>query len=287
MTDRIGEKTPLLQTNLPQSAALQTSSQNPIQVDPVVLGRAMQIISKQMAAQQEMQRANVPLPQVTTQQTLTLSDGRYVGDVQNGLPHGRGTLTYHPGMERKQYEGEWQNGKFHGRGVLKLSNGTRHEGEWADGKQHGKGLTFWSNGDKYEGEYALDCPEGKGIFKYSNGEIYDGEWVGGNWHGNGTYKNADGDVYRGEWKNGKMHGQGSYVNGDSDYCSTYSGSWENGKYHGQGEKYLNGQRDIGIFKEGRIWTGKRVDLRHTVGEYKNGVYETNYYGVCCRNCTLI
>ncbi|MBS0615699.1 MAG: hypothetical protein JSR58_04010 [Verrucomicrobia bacterium] len=286
MTDKISEKTPLLQTNLPQSGAIQTSSQNPIQVDPVVLGRAMQIISKQMAAQQEVQRANVPLPQVTTQQTLTLSDGRYVGDVQNGEPHGRGTLTYHPGMERKQYEGEWQKGKFHGRGVLKLSNGTRHEGEWADGQQHGKGLTFWPDGNKYEGEYALGYREGKGVYTHSNGDIYDGEWKEGQEHGNGTFRWASsGGVYKGEWKNGNRHGQGRW---DSHEGSYFVGAYENGKKHGQGKFYFSygAYTDIGIYKEDKIWTGKRVLRGYKIGEYKDGVFEVDSYGACCTYCTL-
>ena len=39
----------------------------------------------------------------------------YVGDINDGKPHGKGTLTYDDGSI---YEGEWKDGKRHGKGVM-------------------------------------------------------------------------------------------------------------------------------------------------------------------------
>jgi hypothetical protein len=41
---------------------------------------------------------------------LTLTDGRiYSGDLENGLPHGQGTMTFPSGMK---FVGQFENGKF-------------------------------------------------------------------------------------------------------------------------------------------------------------------------------
>ena len=54
--------------------------------------------------------------------TITFPDeSKYVGEVKNGKPNGKGTLIY-PDKGGK-YEGEWKNGKYHGNGKLTYYDG--------------------------------------------------------------------------------------------------------------------------------------------------------------------
>ena len=59
-------------------------------------------------------------------------DTKYVGEIEKGLPHGMGTITFG--------KGKWKRGK-------------KYVGEWKDGKPNGQGTETWSNGKKYEGEW--------------------------------------------------------------------------------------------------------------------------------------
>ena len=42
------------------------------------------------------------------------TNGKYVGEISNGLPNGQGTLTYSNGTK---YVGEWMDGKPNGQGI--------------------------------------------------------------------------------------------------------------------------------------------------------------------------
>jgi len=55
---------------------------------------------------------------------------KYVGEFQNTLPNGQGTMIY---WDNSKYVGEWKDGKPHGQGTYDLTNGQRHEGEWKNG----------------------------------------------------------------------------------------------------------------------------------------------------------
>ncbi|HND88673.1 MAG TPA: hypothetical protein PK971_10105, partial [Saprospiraceae bacterium] len=56
---------------------------------------------------------------------------KYVGDFQNGQPHGFGICTYANG---DRYRGEWADGAFMGKGVLYLRDGTEVNGYWRAGE---------------------------------------------------------------------------------------------------------------------------------------------------------
>ncbi len=77
-------------------------------------------------------------------ETITFDNGKYVGEVKEGKPHGKGTLTYLGGTKMK---GEWKNGFLNGKGTTVLyDNGvhiTSYSGQFKDNKYHGKGtLTY-------------------------------------------------------------------------------------------------------------------------------------------------
>jgi len=79
-------------------------------------------------------------------------DSKYVGEIKNGKPNGKGTKTYNNG---NKYVGEVKNGKRWGQGTLTWSDGTKLCCEW-------KGGWFW-NGTKYD-------KNGNLIEKVVNGE---------------------------------------------------------------------------------------------------------------------
>jgi len=79
-------------------------------------------------------------------------DSKYVGEIKNGKPNGKGTKTYNNG---NKYVGEVKKGKRWGQGTLTWSDGTKLCCEW-------KGGWFW-NGTKYD-------KNGNLIEKVVNGE---------------------------------------------------------------------------------------------------------------------
>ena len=109
---------------------------------------------------------------------------KYVGEIKNGKPNGRGvsTSTFYPG---KKMEGEWKDGELHGQGTETVPYGGKYVGGWKDGKEHGQGtLTI-----------------GKGKFE---GDKYEGDWKDGKQHGQGTFTRPDGKKYEGEWKDDEL-----------------------------------------------------------------------------------
>ncbi len=76
-------------------------------------------------------------PPIANARTCTFPDGNFLGQLQDGLPHGQGTWTGHNG---DTHEGEWANGKRHGKGVYTWSDGSTFTGEWRNHKKHGSGI---------------------------------------------------------------------------------------------------------------------------------------------------
>lgn len=60
---------------------------------------------------------------------------KYVGEFQNGMPHGYGICDYANG---DRYIGEWQAGGFFGKGVLSIHDGAIVDGFWRNGEYVGK-----------------------------------------------------------------------------------------------------------------------------------------------------
>ena len=124
-------------------------------------------------------------------------DGKYDGEIENGIPNGQGTFTWHSGHK---YVGEFKDGEYNGQGIE--TRGTKmYEGEYKDGKKHGKGKLTKSDGRKYEGEWKNNKPNGQGTFTSPDGTKYVGEWKNGEpW--NGTFYDKDGNI-KGKVVNGE------------------------------------------------------------------------------------
>ena len=65
-----------------------------------------------------------------------------------------------------RYVGQVVNGKPEGKGIFYVNNGDRYEGDFRNGKAEGKGIYYYNDGDRYEGDFRNGKEEGKGIYYY-------------------------------------------------------------------------------------------------------------------------
>ena len=109
---------------------------------------------------------------INNQQELKFEDGRYVGQVVNGLREGKGIMYFNNG---DRYDGEWRNNKQNGKGVKYWNTepykGDRYEGDYLNDKKEGKGIYYYSNGDRKMGDYYNGIPKGKFVMLTRNGEV--------------------------------------------------------------------------------------------------------------------
>ena len=148
-------------------------------------------------------------------------DHKYVGEIENGKPHGRGDITFADG---DQYVGKFKDGQKHGQGTLTTPDRDRYVGKFWHGKKHGQGTLSTSNGDKYVGRFYHGKKHGQGIYTFGKGEWegqkYVGEYKDGKMSGQGTYTWSDGRKYVGEWKNDK-HWNGILYDKDGKIIGNY------------------------------------------------------------------
>ena len=57
--------------------------------------------------------------------------GKYVGNVKDGKPNGKGECSYD--KDRGNYKGSWRDGERHGKGTYKNLDGRKYIGEWKKG----------------------------------------------------------------------------------------------------------------------------------------------------------
>ena len=105
---------------------------------------------------------------INNQQELKLKNGRYVGQVVNGLPEGKGTVYFNDG---ERYEGDVKNWKREGKGIYYYNNGDRYEGDYRNDKKEGKGIYYYHNDDREMGDFYNDKPIGKHVKLTRNGEV--------------------------------------------------------------------------------------------------------------------
>ena len=99
---------------------------------------------------------------------LKYDNKRYIGQVVNGLPEGKGIAYYNNG---NIYEGYWRNGKKEGKGIMYYDDGARYEGDWRNGKFEGKGIFYYNNGDRSMSDFYNDKPIGKIVILTKNGIV--------------------------------------------------------------------------------------------------------------------
>ena len=111
------------------------------------------------------------------QTSNNLTDGKYEGDIENGIPNGMGKVIFNNG---DNYDGNWIDGELNGQGTFQSSDGTRYKGEWMNGKYHGKGTLKFSDGLKKIGEFK-DGTDWNTKW-YNNKNEITGEYVNGILH---------------------------------------------------------------------------------------------------------
>ncbi len=146
----------------------------------------------------------------------------YVGEVQNGKPHGTGTAKFKSGLK---YTGEFKNGFRDGQGTVNFTDGAKYVGGFKGDKKHGYGTYTWSDGGKYVGNWVDNKMHGKGTYNFPGGAKYVGDWNNDFMHGSGIYYYKDGARYDGQWKSDKKHGWGKYYNANG--VLEYEGRYEN------------------------------------------------------------
>ncbi len=181
---------------------------------------------------------------------LHLPEGKYVGEIRNGKPHGKGILYYKESDEKERtiYDGEWRNGIQHGKGILKWKNGAKYEGDWDNGEWNGEGTYYFEEGHIYTGGWKNSEYSGHGTLIQPDGGRYEGDFEDGKANGQGTFYAANGCIYVGNWKNWEKSGQGvfTFPNGDR-----YEGNFENDVINGYGTfSYADGTKHIGYWKDG-------------------------------------
>ena len=62
-------------------------------------------------------------------------------------------IKYNNKDSRNRYIGQVLNGVPDGKGIMYFNNGDRYEGEWKNNIKEGRGIYYWNNGDIYEGDY--------------------------------------------------------------------------------------------------------------------------------------
>ena len=81
-------------------------------------------------------------------QELKFPDGKYIGQVVNGITEGKGIWygTKEPYIGDR-YEGDWRNGKREGKGIYYYNNGNREMGDYYCGESIGRHVMLTKNGE--------------------------------------------------------------------------------------------------------------------------------------------
>ena len=77
-------------------------------------------------------------------QEIKRNDGKYVGQVVNGIAEGKGIAYF---INGDKYEGEWRNNKKEGKGIYYFKNGDREMGDYLNGNPIGKHITLTIKGE--------------------------------------------------------------------------------------------------------------------------------------------
>ena len=137
-------------------------------------------------------------------QEIFLKNGRYVGQVINGLLEGKGTTFLDNG---DRYEGDYVNNKMEGKGIYYNNNGNIYNGEWRNDQPEGKGIEYYKNGDIYIGDFKNGLRDGKANIYYNNGDRYEGDYRNNLKDGKRVFYFNNGDRIMGDYSNGEPIGK--------------------------------------------------------------------------------
>ena len=225
-----------------------------------------------------------------------LSEGIYVGELRNGIPHGNGRMVFRE--EWSFYKGMWKHGVRHGFGTMVSKCGKKRDiytGEWKNGKKHGKGKLihvgtldpYDSNTVRdfcylYDGDWKNDKKYGMGkIIEYAHitctdvvknpiRTVYEGYWDSV-YHGKGKLLYSWGDIYTGDFLYGERCGTGKVIYYDDEKDDWYEGKWETDVEYGHGKKMFKN----GDFYEGEYYNFGATDQKNYFTSH--GVFYDYWY----------
>ena len=131
----------------------------------LIIGR-ISLLKNQMNS--KLDKLNINNNNPLNNQVINYKDGRYVGQILNGLREGKGIKYWNDGA---RYEGDWKNDKREGKGIFYWKNGDIYEGDWRNDKIYGKGIYYYNNGDREMGDYYDGKPIGMHVKLTKNGEV--------------------------------------------------------------------------------------------------------------------
>ena len=114
----------------------------------------------------------------TEKHEISFRDGKFIGEMRSGLPHGIGTYT----CEEFTYIGSWFYGTMSGLGVIQYAGGSFYKGEFYADRRHGHGeedLISASGKIRYVGGWKNGKKHGRGVeISYIDGEVVrlEGVW---------------------------------------------------------------------------------------------------------------
>lgn len=149
--------------------------------------------------------------QMHGQGVLSYEDGRiYTGEFIKGQ-FSKGEFL--DGMDNL-YVGEMKDGLFHGRGIYTTDSGDVYEGEFEEGSFQGEGTVAYADGTHYKGGIDTWMYSGKGELRDADGNVYEGLFEHGQYHGAGTLTLVepvdDVTVLKGNWEYGYLAGDPRY-----------------------------------------------------------------------------
>ena len=207
----------------------------------------------------------------------------YAGEVSDGVPHGKGTMTYPEEGPDNEFgwstcEGEWKEGMQNGQGTLLYQDGTAsYVGQWKDGMHHGPGK-WTSDFNISEGIFKADRLWEGNEYNSDDGNL-EATYKDGVYHEVETttdhreFTEEDGSFFEGSYRKGKRNGFGVWIRPDR---SQYAGDWKDDLFHGQGRYTHSMHSDEstyeGEWKEGERWEGTETDKEGNVtATYSEGV----------------
>ncbi|MBO1223489.1 MAG: PDZ domain-containing protein [Candidatus Scalindua sediminis] len=180
-------------------------------------------------------------------------EGKYVGDIVDGIKHGYGTMTY---LDGRKYVGEFKNDNLDGQGRHTWPEGDVYVGEWKDNVRNGQGTQVWPSGDKYVGEWENDESTGLGTYSFSNGEKYVGEFRN-NMAVGGWYYWTDGSR---EWAYTDSQGNWKFQT-EADRKRSEITRKDEFSHERQSSKELQEEnKKLGLFSSGMIVSGREYGI---------------------------
>jgi hypothetical protein len=219
-------------------------------------------------------------------ETLSFHHGVYVGEVLDGVPHGKGIFNFSDGAS---YVGEFKGGLKHRFGTFITAMGEKWVGQFREDDRHGQGTYTWPDGQKYIGEFRDDAAW-HGTTFLKNGEVKghtrDGIFksivvactmgekrvitleirgrITQREYQECTY--PDGAIYLGPWQGQSKHGIGQYQFSGG---SVYQGRFHFDMATGYGRvEWPDGSSQDGFFLDGRPYGVSRY--RWSNGEEEIG-----------------